>query len=268
MVSLVGGSLPAHAQVTAGNAVNVVYQSEYPIGTNSAGEHRVRSVTFRFNFSLRKPDTTRIGVSLRLATTIGFHSLGTTNIDFNSVRVGSAVPGIQIWKMFGTRSIVGPYVDLGAARDLDSSTMAWVGSLGIEGEFIFPWKGIEFGLEPKLAMTGTWTASDELRTQISFGQLEFNGRYPLWFTIGSHTPDVGAFVTYREYFQNLEIDTNAGSLNVPREWGGGFTLGMFPPIRIWFVKIYRMSVGVRGGGGVSGFYLSFGERQLTRLRLP
>lgn len=258
---------PALNAQETGQIINVPYAREYPLGTYDVGGQRVRTITVPLTIALQRADTNRLGISLRLAATASFHKVDIANLDFASVNIGSVVPGVQLWKMFSGRAIIGPYLDLGFASDLNSDTTAWIGTLGVQGEFIFPWHKFELGLEPRLAVTTTWTGTDALKTSFSFAQLQLNARHPLWFRIGSRQPDAGVFVIYREYFGNLELNRNTdNAIEVPREVVAGVSFGAFPAVRLWFVRLYRMSVGFRAGQNVRGFYISFGERQLTRLR--
>ena len=97
-----------------------------------------------------------------------------------------------------------------------------------------------------------------------------DARYPLGFTIGGSTPDVGGYFEPGFFPNGLSFTNSDGSrTSIQKQYEVGITLGFrdLAP-KIWFFRVPRLGVGYRYGDGLTGLQIRIGGDRVTRLPLP
>ncbi len=246
--------------------------SDNSFGGSEVGGQKSRVLSITPSIWLRRLDEGRmLGLRLRLTGIIGFTDFERLE-EFNleSVRLGGLIPGIEFLIPLSSRSMLRPWADVGLGltnTEIDNLLLAIV---GIRGEFVFPWKRWELGLEPRLQAT-TSDANRELfdGSYIVLG-LKADARYPLGFRIGGQVPDVGVYFEPGWFPDGLTFEDVSGrEESVDEQFEVGVTLGFrYLAPKLWFIRIPRLGVGYRFGDGLNGIRIRIGGDRVTRLPLP
>ena len=258
---------PVRAQgsppVDADEVTNYPYLLHHGFGTYSVGAQKFRLVALPARVAIRSFANDRLGLRLRLTAYFGVQQ--PTALSLDQIRVAALVPGIEFQIPVRDNITLRPFQDIGIAKDGEGGDLVPLSTTGLLTEFVFPWKRFEFSLEPEVKYS--FGFATERKFDDSFGVVTFklDVRHPLWFEIGDRVPHVGAYVQTGFYFDELEFPRmDAEPLMVDRQHGFGLSFGVSPPIRLWFLRIRRLTVGYHYGQGLSGFRISFSDR-LTQL---
>jgi hypothetical protein len=196
----------------------------------------------------------------------GVHGFDTPEGEVSVTAVG-LVPGIEFLLPIGPRSTLRPHADFGAGTDLDSNRTVWMTALGLRSEFIFPWKRFYLGLAPGLRFSTSWPHPTRESERFLDALLRTDARHPLWFKIKSYQPDFGPYVEYGYYIDGLEFTSISGESTEQKErWELGVSVGFRDERpKIWLLRVPRVSVGWRFGGGASGIRIRLGGDWVTRM---
>lgn len=241
-------------------------------GSTAVGDQKSRVLTVPVSIWLRRlKDGRTLGLRLRLTGVIGFQDfqrLG--DFDVESVRLGGVFPGIEFLLPLGDRSMLRPFGDIGFGLTNSEVDEVWLTTFGMRTEFVFPWKRWELGLEPRIQAGVSWANVELLDDEYVLISAGMDARYPLRFTIGGATPDIGAYFE-PGYFPNaLGFSGASGSRGaIQKQYELGVTLGFrtLAP-KIWFFRVPRLGVGYRFGDGLEGLRIRIGGDRVTRLPLP
>ena len=212
------------------------------------------------------------GVRLRLTSVLGFAQFDSiANFDIKSVNLGAIFPGIELLFKTGELSMLRPYLDIGwAATSADSTTLLF-GELGLRTEFVFPWRRWELGLEPRFSGSYAFTDIENLDVGHVTISSKMDARYPLRFTIGGQTPDIGVYFE-PSWYPNPITYSNAGGQekSVYGQYEIGATVGFrfLAPMICGLFRMPRLGIGWRFGEGTSGLRIRIGGDRVTRLPLP
>ena len=77
------------------------------------------------------------------------------DFDFESVRLGALIPGIELMLPLSDTSMLRPYLDAGIGLNDAGLEDLWAFGVGLRTEFIFPWREWERGLEPRAQFSVT-----------------------------------------------------------------------------------------------------------------
>ena len=123
------------------------------------------------------------------------------------------------------------------------------------------------GLEPSLEYVAAVTSLDTDRDGVGTLSLYADARHPLWFTIGSSQPDVGAYAKQTVLWQPLEVGSEDDRAKISRFTELGRIFGFVQRPKIWFFKLPTIGVGYRFGQ-VRGWTIRIGGDRLLRLADP
>jgi hypothetical protein len=239
---------------------------------NSVGDQRTRVLSIPASIWLRSLAEGRtVGVRLRLTGIFGVADFErVSDIDLESVSLGGVFPGIELLFPIGSRSMLRPYVDIGIGLTSAEVEELLLAQIGMRTEHVFPWNRWELGLEPRFQL-GWGDASREL-VDGSYAILgvKADARYPLGFTIGGEVPDIGAYIEPGWFPNGLQFAKEEGpGASVDSQFEAGVTLGFrHQAPKVWFVRVPRLGVGYRWGGGLTGLRIRIGGDRVTRLPLP
>jgi len=225
------------------------------------------SVSFRIpvNITLRRHEERRIGVKLRLPMNFATNRVRLDEIGQEeiaaSLKTMTVTPGLELLIPVGSGWLVKPYGEVGALRELDSSTSVWLVSGGVKAEG--RWRSPPHDLRGGAALQHTSTYDRGWDTRNTFTAFDLGGDFavPLWFSVMGERARGGGFLIVRHYLKELEFTTPGGAstgISDHIEVGLSFTLPRRP--RLLGVQIADWyGLGVRVGDGYRGirFYLGF-----------
>lgn len=252
-------------------------------GSASLGAQNTSLLSIPISFWLRRlpccgnppsaeVDDHSFGVRLRLTGVIGYADFDSiAGFDISSVDLGAVFPGIELLFKTGEYSMLRPYLDVGwAATSADSTNLVY-GELGLRTEFVWPWKRWELGLEPRFSGGYAFTNirnADLANVMIS---AKADARYPLGFTLGGKTPDIGAYFEPSWSPVPISYQTTSGEeRSVTSQYEVGVTMGFryLAPMLCSLFRVPRLGIGWRFGDGTSGVHIRIGGDRVTRLPLP
>lgn len=212
------------------------------------------------------------GVRLRLTGVLGYADFDTIeDFDIKSVSLGAIFPGVEFLFKTGQRSMLRPYIDIGFGATSSDSTSVVYGEAGLRTEFVWPWKRWELGLEPRMKGGYGFTDIEDADLGNITISAKADARFPLGFTIGGQTPDVGVYfepswspnpITY------LAPDGEEKSLTAQYELGVTMGFRFLPPMLCKLFRVPRLGIGWRFGEGTTGLHIRIGGDRVTRLPLP
>jgi hypothetical protein len=275
------GLSPASALAQSSTELDLGDEVHYPwtftgapggFGSSSVENQTSRVLTVPVSIWLRRlTDGRKLGLRLRLTGVLGFQDFqGIEDFEIKSIRLGGLFPGIEFLIPLNDRSLLRPFIDLGVGLTNSDAADILVSNTGLRSEFIFPWRRWELGLEPRVQGSTTRASVDLVDGNFVLLAMKMDARYPLGFTIGGSTPDVGAYFEPGWFANPLEFRTEAGDRDsIDQQHEVGLTVGFrdLAP-RIWFFRVPRLSVGYQFGDGLSGLRIRIGGDRVFRLPLP
>jgi hypothetical protein len=222
------------------------------------------SVRIPVNITLRRPEGRRLGLKLRLpvhfsANRIRLVDIGEEEIAA-SLRTLTVTPGLELLIPVGTGWLVKPYGEMGALRELDSSTSVWVVSGGCKAEGL--WREPTRDLRAGAALQHTSTYDKGWDTIGSFTAFDLGGdiTVPLWFDVQGERARGGGFIFVRHYFSRLEFSTPGGqTADVSDHIEAGFSFAFPRRPRLLGIQIAKWyGLGVRFGENSRGIRLYLG----------
>lgn len=242
--------------------VHVPFVMHYGVGSFSAGQVTLRAFSARSTFKLRRYQRDRWGLRLRLTGVVGTYDFrSVTDLTVDHLQTVALVPGLEFQIPLGDRVTLRPFQDLGPGRALDDGRTFLVSSTGILSEFVFPWKGFEFGIEPSLKYSFSVAEGDRYDEDFGDFVLAADARHLLWFDLAGYTPVLGVYVGYTNYFDDLVFGVADGTrVRLTQQYDVGVAADFAPQIKVWFLRIPRVSVGWAFGDNGSGIRIRFGDR--------
>jgi hypothetical protein len=258
-----------------GDEVNypwILSSADGGFGSGSVGDQNSRVLTVPVSIWLRRLTGGRtLGLRLRITGVIGYQDFERlADFEVESIRLGGVFPGIEFLLPLSDRSMLRPFMDIGIGLTSTEIAEVLLTTIGLRTEFVFPWKQWELGLEPRAQVGLSWSNTELGDQEYATLTARMDARYPLGFTIGGSTPDVGGYFE-PGFFPNSLSFTNAdGSrTSIQKQYEVGITLGFrdLAP-RIWFFRVPRLGLGYRYGDGLTGMQIRIGGDRVTRLPLP
>ncbi len=236
------------------------------VSSTTLGDRSILQILVRPRLDLRSWETYSWGLRLRLGVQVSTGFSGFDDIDPSSVRLLSVVPGLEAIFPFGQRSLLRPYVDLGVGQISEDRRDVLFGT-GLGGEFVFPWKSFEIGIEPDLSYRTTLAVDDGDAT-VGALTLGADVRHPLWFKMGGAQPDVGVYVQQSFLWSGIEFATaDGGTVSVDRVAEVGVIFGFQQRPKLLFFRLPTLGVGYRFGE-LTGLTIRIGGDRLIRLADP
>ena len=241
-------------------------------GSGSVGDQSSRVLSVPVSIWLRRlTDGRTLGLRLRITGVIGYQDFERLE-DFNveSIHLGGVFPGIEFLLPLSDRSMLRPFMDIGVGLTNTEIAEVLLTTIGLRTEFVFPWKRWELGLEPRAQVGLSWSNTELVDGEYATLTGRMDARYPLGFTIGGSTPDVGGYFEPGFFPNGLSFtSSDGGRTSIQKQYEVGITLGFRNPApRIWFFRVPRLGLGYRFGDGLTGLRIRIGGDRVTRLPLP
>jgi hypothetical protein len=204
------------------------------------------------------------GLTLRIPVTVGFYDfkLEDTLVGGLPERAStlSVVPSLRAPVRVTKQWTISPFVDLGAARDIEGERTTWVYGGGMKGWAIYPVQDYE--LRPAAQLLYAHAESGDLKLGNDLTKLEagLDVRVPMWFKIRGEQADFGVFGKNYTYLQELEFLRPDGTqFSLHAQWEFGVTMGTRKPFKFLGITIPRWGLSYRFGGGISAVRVVFGN---------
>jgi len=234
-----------------------------------SGIYRVENTTVQvyripFEFGILKDEDRRWGVRLQVPVTLGFYHFTIEDLVVTELpeRVAtiSVVPSLRFPIRVDRHWTLTPFVDFGAATDLDEHKESWVFGGGIAAKALYP--VADYELRPGFRALWAHRAADDLEYGEDLVKLEtgLDVRVPLWFSVRGRQADFGVFFKNYSYFEELEfLRPELGPINLTTQWEFGVTLGTRTPLEFLGFKLPPVGMSYRFGDDVSAVRIVFGD---------
>jgi hypothetical protein len=256
--------VPAVAQSGALTDLNLPYLHYFGFGVFKVGDQQIWTLRGRLTPSIRSHEGGKIGIAPRLSGSISGIRQDSFQEELRTSSVLTAAVGLELRFPLSERSLIRTYGDVGAGFDLEHDNEAGFGLLGILGEFVFPWKGLELGLQPSVDLAGSVSSLDNLSDRLLAVQLKGDARHYLDFRIWGNRAQVGVYGYVGGFFGDTDLDAEpGGTQSVNRQYELGVTFGTHPRPKIILFRPL-INLGFRWGPDLRGIRFGLGDR-MTRL---
>jgi hypothetical protein len=251
--------------VDPSETINYAFDYFYGFGAYEVTDQRVTLLQVPVSFTLRSLEKYNWGIRLRLSGLVAIYDFTTIEeFEIEQIRSITIVPGIEFLFPTGSRSLLRPYLDIGAAKPEGGSAIP-LSAAGVRWEYVTKWRRWEIGVEPRLQFGLARTDSEKDDEEFADVGAYLDARYPFWFRIGQHQPDWGVYFDTGWLFNELTFLTVTGDQHrIDQQYEIGVSLGFRDRAKIWFVTLPRIGVGYRFGGGLSGVRIRIGGNRMLR----
>ena len=270
-----GHALQAPAQETPPDQVDPIdlIDRTLPLPTgfrqDNVAQQRASLFGIRPAFTIRSWQKHPWGLRARLAVQFaGLDFQSPDGINLKEVSLATIVPGVEFVFRTGRRSLFRPFLDVGVGSSTSLKDPAVIAAVGAQQEFVFPAGRFELSLEPKLEYTRAFVAGDR---DDDYGALSAytDARHPLWFKIGDHRPELGAYFRASYLFSPLDFTSLEGDrTSVSYELQVGVIFSFKTPAKLWIVPVPMIGFGYAFGEDLTGIRIRVGGDRLLRLPEP
>jgi hypothetical protein len=204
------------------------------------------------------------GLTLYIPVTVGFYDfkLEDTLVGGLPERAStvSVVPSFRAPIRVSKHWTIAPFVDFGAAREVEAKKTTWVYGGGLRSWAIYAVQDYE--LRPAAHFVYAHAEAGELKLGNDLTKLDagLDVRIPLWFKIRGEQADFGVFGKNYTYLQELEfLRPDGGQFSLQAQWEFGVTMGTRRPFKFLGITIPRWGLSYRFGGGISAVRVVFGN---------
>lgn len=266
VVLLVSGAPAAAGQVSPDSIdINIPYAHYYGTGVYWVGEQRVYILGLRGRVQVHDFGPQRIGVAIRAAGTMVWQQVARGDSSWMTYPLITLTPGIELAVPIGSRALLRPFADAGIARHVEAAQWLGLGAFGMGLEWVFPWKRMEIGVEPRAAYGRSFASDPLFDDEILAAILQMDLRHPVPLRIAGAASDVGPYVLVARFWGDLDLDPTSRVADVDRHVELGVSFGTNPSPKVWLFRLPRVRVGYRFGPNFRGLRIGFSDR---RLRLP
>ena len=241
---------PALGANTGQDLLNYSYFSELGVGEYSTDNREVRAIEVPFSYQLRPMTEDQWGIRLLFPVTFGVLGLDAINNlgDVISLDVSalSVVPGVELQIPVRRNWVLKPFGKAGGGRNLSAGGgRAFIYSAGLRSSYTIPWKDFTFTLGNEISFDG-FVPSGEDREDYASIAIGWDTLYPLGFTLKGAETNIGGWVSYYYYFDDLEFERPARApLAIGQQFEIALTFGTYEKIPIWFFKFDRIGLAYR-----------------------
>lgn len=255
---------PTVSQVSAMADLNLPYLHYFGFGAFKIGDHDVWALRGRTTPSLIDYRPRKVGLAARLSGSLVGIDVGDILEQIDNATVATVAVGGEIRVNMSPRSLLRLYADVGSAFDLDTGARAALLATGGLWELVFPWKGMEIGLQPNLDFVGSAVQSRRLDDRILAAQVKVDLRRYLGFHIWGNRAQFGGYMDLAHFTGDTALSSSDGTTGFGvSQFELGITFGTHPRPKIILFRPL-LNVGFRWGSSFRGIRIGLGDR-LTRL---
>lgn len=233
-------------------------------GIYSVEGRTVQVYSFPVTFTLLSEEKRGWGLRLRVPMTVGFYDLKAEDALLTGLperfATFSVVPSFRAPVTLSGHWTLTPFVDFGAARDLDREKTTWVFGGGARADAVYPVGDYE--LRPGILALYAHAESKDLELGNDLSKIEagLDVRVPLGFSIRGDDANLGFFAKNYTYLRELEfLRPDGGKFHLTAQWELGVTFGTRNQFKILGIPVPRFGVSYRFGGGVAALRIVFGN---------
>jgi hypothetical protein len=252
-------ALPSPNDVLAQDYAGNLFTSFHNLETFEKNGEQIRAVRIPIYLTLRPWEPRNTGLRLRLAASFAASDLFELfEKKLEQVRIVSFVPGVEFVFPLGDHHLLRPFLDAGIGSDDATKNSAFLGSLGLRTEFLYPREAYIFGLEPGLQFSFSTGLADQKATILN-PFITLSARRVLGTRLADYPPDLGIYFEAGYNFNAFEVTSvNAAADHIQNnfEVGLGFGYSHGRP-RLGPFPVPRFRIGYRFGD-LEGFRIRFG----------
>lgn len=230
---------------------NYSYASDLGVGGYNADNREVRAIQIPFSYQFRPMTKDRWGIKFLFPITFGVLGLDAVSdigdVISLDVKALSVVPGIEFQIPVSDRWVFKPFGQVGGGKDVSGGEYAYIYSMGLKSSYTIPWKEFTFTLGNAIAFDG-YKPKNGNREDYSSISIGWDTIYPLGFTFKGRKTNIGGWVSYYYFFEDLEFERPLTSpLAIGQQFEVALTFGTYEKIPIWFFKLNRIGLAYRFG---------------------
>lgn len=247
------------ASVSASDISDYVYANYLGSGVYTAAGRSVQVIGIPFSFPRPIHTNEQLKVIVKVPVTVGFYDFSSDGPLPQGVaeHVGTMtiVPSLNFEYQVSPVWELAPFIDLGLGQNFSSGSVVGIYAAGVHSNYDFTWLGKKFRLGNRLLYAGH-TAADTNFAAFDTG-LEIN--QPLGGKVFSKELDVKFYAVNFLYLQNLKLlRYQKAPIIVSMQNEIGFSFGLKHSVNRPALKIPRLGIGYRFGGGVTAVRIVFG----------
>lgn len=243
------------------DVVNYSYISELGLGEADTDNRTVKAVQIPFSYQLRPMKEEQWGIKLLFPVTFGVLGLDVVDIIGNVISLDasvlSIVPGVELQIPVRKDWVLKPFGKAGGGRDVSGGENAFIYAAGLKSSYFIPWKDFTFTLGNEVSFDGYVPDGGEREDYASVA-IGWDTRYPLWFTLKGAETNIGGWLSYYYYFDELVFERpQTAPLAIGQEFEIALAFGTYEKIPIWFMKFDRIGLAYRFSDELKALRLVF-----------
>ncbi|MDY6943841.1 MAG: hypothetical protein SVU69_12625 [Pseudomonadota bacterium] len=247
----------------ADELANYAFANYLGTGIYSVAGRAVQVYRLPIAVNLREETPDRLGYKLRLPLTLGFFDFKAEDlIDEglpDDVATVTFVPGLEAVYTALPGWEIKPFVDFGLARNLSGGEDAYLYGLGARHQYRFRWRRQDWTYGNALYFAGN--RGVDSGAVDNFGAFETGLAWDLpWYVrVGKRRWAANVYLANYVYLGDLElVRTSLDPVTVDTLWEVGTTIGTRRVLRLWFIDMPRVGIGVRFGDDFSALRIVLG----------
>lgn len=231
--------------------INYAYLTSIGIGGYNVEDREARAFQIPFSFQLRSMEDDQLGIKILLPVTLASVSgdvigVGGIVIPKDAELVG-VTPGIEVQIPVTPVWTLKPFGRVGYGREVSDDDDSLILAIGLRSRYSIHWKRFQFALGAGVFYDAFKPEGLEIKDYTSIG-IGWDTIYPLGFNLWGQEANIGGFLSYYHYFDNLEFTRNLNSLlEISNQYEIGLTLGVVDYIEIGPLKLQRFGIAYRFG---------------------
>lgn len=241
--------------------VNYSYITGLGVGGANTDNQTVRAIQVPFSYQLRPMTDEQWGIKLLFPVTFGVVGFDVFDVIGNVIsldaKVLSIVPGVEFQVPVRKDWVLKPFGKVGGGRDVSLGENAFIYSAGLKSSFFIPWRDFLFTLGNEISFDGYDPGGEERQDYASIA-IGWDTRYPLGFTLKSAETNIGGWISYYYYFDELLFEQPQGApLAIGQQFEIALAFGTYEKIPIWFMNFDRIGLAYRFGDDLKALRLVF-----------
>ena len=148
--------------------VNLPYLHYFGFGAFKVGGQEAWVLRSQWIPEISYREGRRWSLAARLTGSVMGIGAETVEAELQSIGIAAATAGIELRLRISDRSLIRTYTDWGLAFELENDNQAGLGILGVLGEWVFPWREMELGLQPSLDLSGAAKSINKVDQAVGF----------------------------------------------------------------------------------------------------